>query len=218
MTKKDLKLKDIIILYDRDSGISLFQDFRGYDDPIDDAEWILERNPKTKGFILRPVSQEDKEGIWIGEYTHNGNTITRYEVLNDKEALETAELMARYAQRRIAERNLIGKLNIKSLKEKLRSPIVRDFKYYRCPVEHFYYTCNEVKKTHESLKEKYGDRKTPYSKVADDIPATAQCSEAVICPLKATNAFEKIYNLDRALRNRGLGEITFISPGIVQVN
>jgi len=217
LIKKNLKLKDILILFDRNSGVSIFQNFRGYDDAIDDAEWILERNPKTKGFILRPVFYGDKDGLWIGEYTHNGNTVNRYEVLYDKAALQIVRLITYYARRKITEREIMENLSINLLKEKLRSEIVRSFKYYECLVDHFYYMCGEYKKIYKFLKEKYGGEKVPYSKVADDILSLAKCSEAIVCPLKAPNAFERIYNLNKALKIRELGEIKFTSPGIVQV-
>jgi len=217
LNKEDLKLKDILILFDRDSGVSIFQDIRGYDDPIDDAEWILERNPKTRGFIIRPISQGEKDGLWIGEYVQNGNAITRYQVLFDRGAHEIGGSITSYAQRKITERALIEKMNINSLKQRLGSEIVRSFKYYECPFDQFYYVCREVKRIYEILKEKYDEKKVPYSNVADEILVISECSEAVICPLRAPNAFGRIYNLDRALKSRGLGEIRFISPGIVQI-
>jgi len=217
LAKKNLRLKDILILFDRNSGVSIFQNFRGYDDPVDDAEWILERNPKTKGFILRPVSCGDEDGLWIGEYVQDGNAIVRSEVLFDEGALQVGRLIANYIRRRITEREVMENLSINLLKERLRSEIVRGFKYYECPINNFYYTCGEFKRMYEILKGKYGDDKVPYSKVADDILALAECSEAVICPLKVPNAFERIYNLNRALKIRGLGEIKFTSPGIVQI-
>jgi len=217
LTGRDLKLKDILILFDRDSGVSIFQNFRGYDNPVDDAEWILERNPKTKGFILRPVNNGDESGLWIGEYTHNGISITRYEILYDKNAIKISSLIEDYANRKVTDRELIGKLKINFLKKKLNSKIIRDFKYYECPVEYFFYTCNEVKRIYGVLKKKYGEERVPYSKIADEILLTVKCPDAVICPLRVSNAFERIYNLNRSLKIRRIGEIKFISPGIVQL-
>lgn len=218
MTKEDLRLEDVLILFDRNSGISIFQNLRGYNDSVDDAEWILERNPKTKGFILRPVTRGDEDGLWIGEYTYNSNAVIGHEVLCDEAARQVGKSIRNYARRGIAERRIMEKLNINLLKEKLRSQIVQRFRYYECPIDQFYYTCGEVEKTYEVLSEKYRDEKVPYSRVADEILATAECSEAVICPLRTPNAFERIYNLNRALKSRGIGEIRFISPGIVQVS
>ena len=217
MTLKDLRLRDILILFDRDSGISIFQNFRGYDNPVDDAEWILERNPKTRGFLLRPVSNGSKKGLWIGEYAHDGISITRYEVLYDTGALQIGGLIENYNNHKISERQIVKKLNVNSLKNKLNSEIISDFKYYECPSDNFYNTCSEVKRVYEGLKEKFGDRRAPYSKVADEILNTIRCSDAIICPLKASNAFERIHNLDRAVKSRKIGKIKFVSPGIIQL-
>lgn len=217
LINKDLRFKDILILFDINSGFSVFQNFRGYNDPIDDAEWILERNPKTKGFILRPVSCGDREGLWIGEYGYNSNTIVRHEVLCDRAALQVGKSIMNYAHRKITERQVLDKLSVNSLKEKLRSEIIQRFRYYECPLEHFYYTCREVKRVYDILRNIYDDKMVSYSKVADDTSAVTKCSEAVICPLRVPNAFERIYNLDRAVKIRGLGEIKMISPGVVQL-
>jgi len=217
LTKEDMRLKDTLILFDRDSGVSVFQNFRGYDDPIDDAEWILERNPKTKGFILRPISCGGRDGLWIGEYSHNGNTIVRHEVLCDREVPKVSRLIVNYSRRKISEREAMENLSISLLKEKLRSEIIRGFKYYECPIDHFFYTCSEFTRIYEGLKKRYGDQKVLYLKVADDIRGAAECSEAIICPLKVPNAFERIYNLDRVLKVRGLGEIKFTCAGTVRL-
>jgi len=215
LIKKELKLKDILILFDRNSGVSVFQNFMGYNNPMDDAEWVLERNPQTRGFILRPVSIGERDGLWIGEYTNNG--IVQCEVLCDKGASLITRLITNYAQRKVPERRFIERLNISLLKEKLRSEIVQRFKYYECPSDRVYHTCDEVEKVYEALKEKYGNNRVPYSNVADEILAVARCSEAVICPFRASNAFERIYNLNKVLKARGFGEIKFVSPGIVQI-
>ncbi|MFQ6095363.1 MAG: hypothetical protein ACE5NN_04395 [Candidatus Bathyarchaeia archaeon] len=217
MTGRDLRLRDILILFDRDSGISIFQNFRGYDDPVDDAEWILERNPKTKGFLIRPVSNESRKGLWIGEYAQDGISIRQCEVLYDKGALQANSLIENYINHKITEREMVKKLNVNRLKKKLNSEIIRNFKYYGCPPDHFYDICGEVKRVYESLKEKYGDRMIPYSQVADDIPTTVRCSDVIVCPLKASNAFERIHNLNRALKSRKIGEVEFVSPGIVRL-
>jgi len=217
LTQRDLKLRDILILFDRDFGLSIFQNFRGYDNPIDDAEWILERNPKTKGFILRPVTNVNGKGLWIGEYAPNGSSITRYEVLNSKGALQSSRLISNYIDRKITEREIAKKLNLKWLKEKLESEIIRDFRYYECPSDYFYDMCDEVGKVYESLRMRYDDRRVPYGDIADEISTTVRCSDAIICPLKASNAFERIHNLNRALKTRKIGEIRIVSPGIVQL-
>ena len=217
MTQRALKLRDILILFDRDFGLSIFQNFRGYDDPIDDAEWILERNPRTKGFILRPVTNAGGKGLWIGEYAPNGSSITRYEVLNSEGALQSSRLISNYIDRKITEREIAKKLNLKWLKEKLKSDIIRDFRYYECPSDYFYVMCDEVGKVYESLRMRYDDRRVPYGDVADEISATVRCWDAIVCPLKAPNAFERIHNLNRALKARKIGEIRIVSPGIVQL-
>ncbi|MFB0503953.1 MAG: hypothetical protein ACETWE_08985, partial [Candidatus Bathyarchaeia archaeon] len=64
---------------------------------------------------------------------------------------------------------------------------------------------------------RYDDRRVPYGDVADEISTTVRCSDAIICPLKASNAFERIHNLNRALKTRKIGEIRIVSPGIVQL-
>ena len=76
---------------------------------------------------------------------------------------------------------------------------------------------DEAKKVYDILKERHGDKKMPYSKIADEILSLNTCSEAIICPLRAPNAFERIYNLNKILKSRGFGEIQFASPGIVQL-
>ena len=217
MTQGNLKLRDILILFDRDFGLSIFENFRGYDSPIDDAEWILERNPKTKGFILRPVTNVSEKGLWVGEYTPHGSSITRYEVLNGKGALQSSRLISNYIDRKITEREIAEKLNLKWLKKKLESDIIRDFRYYECPSNHFYNMCDEVERVYESLRMRYGSRRVPYGEIADEISATVRCSDAIICPLKASNAFERIHSLNRALKSRRIGEIRIVSPGIVQL-
>lgn len=217
MAQGNLKLRDILILFDRDFGLSIFQNFRGYDNPIDDAEWILERNPKTKGFILRPVTNISQKGLWIGEYPPNGSSITRYEILNGKGALQSSRLISNYIDRKITEREIAKKLNLRWLKKELESDIVRDFRYFECPSDYFYVMCDEVRKVYESLRLRFADRRVPYGDVADEISTTVRCSDAIICPLKASNAFERIHNLNRALKARKIGEIRIVSPGIVQL-
>lgn len=214
---KDLELQDIVILFDKNSGVSIFQNFRGYNEPIDDAEWILERNPKTKGFILRPVRYGRKEGLWIGEFAHNGNSIVRQEILCNDRALQISRLMTSYARRRTTEKEVMELLSLNLLKKELDSEIIRGFKYYECPIDQFCYTCVEFKRIYETLKERYKDSKVPYSKVADAILTLAECSEAIVCPLRASNAFDRVYNLTRAVKVRGLGEIRFTSDGTIQM-
>ncbi|MFQ6096050.1 MAG: hypothetical protein ACE5NN_07890, partial [Candidatus Bathyarchaeia archaeon] len=213
-----LQLSDTLILFDKNFGVSIFPNFRGYDNLVDDAEWILERNPESNGFILRPVSDGSHNGLWIGEYTYHSNEIRRHETLFDENAERISRLIMRYASREVSERELMKKLRIDLLKRRLKSEIVQDFRYYVCPDDFFYYRCGNIEIVYRSLKEKYGKNiRAPYSSVADDILTLSRCPDVVNCPLKAPNAFERIYNLNRALRSRGIGEIKFVSPGVVRI-
>ena len=216
--KNNLELKDVMILFDRDQGVSIFPNFRGYDDPIDDAEWLLERNPSSKGFILRPIVRDDKCGLWIGEFTHSTSGITRYEEIYDEGASKICNLILKYASEEISERSLIERLTINSLKKTVKSNIIQDFKYYVCPINLFYSECKEVNRIYEHLKSRFGvGRRISYSTIADEILKMNKCQNAIICPLKASNAFERIYNLNKALRSRGIGEIRIIDPATVMI-
>jgi len=220
LPKEDLKLKDTIILFDRDLGLSIFQNFRGYNNLIDDAEWLLERTPqKSKGFIIRPVSKSEREGIWIGEYSRIDSQIKRQDLIFDSDAYLLNKIISDYAHHKITEKKLIEKIAIDTLKKKLKSRIVQDFKYYTCPTDRFYHSCVHVKKIYEELMRKYGkSRKIPYSLVAEEIMKTKPCEDVIVCPLMVPNLFERVLNLNKALKSRGLGEIKFLSPEIVEIN
>lgn len=218
MSKRDPKLKDIMILFDRNLGISIFSNFRAYDNLIDDAEWLLERTQNSRGFIIRPVSDGDRNGIWIGEYDHNNNEITREDLIFNASASRLSRAILDYSEHKITEKAVMKKLAVDVLKGKIKSKIIQDFKYYTCPAERFYYTCSNIRKVYENLKKKYGgEEKVPYSLVADDVLNIIQCKDVIICPLKVHNAFERIYNFNKALKNLGIGEIIFISPGMVRI-
>ena len=95
MPEQNPKLKDTVILFDRDQGISIFQNIRGYNNLTDDAEWLLERTPqKSRGFILRPISKDGQEGIWVGEYTHAGNQITRQDLIYNRNGSAMSKMIS----------------------------------------------------------------------------------------------------------------------------
>ncbi len=217
MPERKIELKDILILFDRESGISIFPNLRGYDDPISDVEWILERNPSSKGFILRPIVCDGRHGLWIGEFTGHGSEVTRYEEAYDGEASRISRLIMKYSSHEITERKLIKMLSIDTLKRRLRSDIIRGFKYYTCPRERFYRSCGEVERIYRELKVRYGKGRISYSSLADEIAKMVRCEDVIICPLKAPNAFERIHNFNRALKSRGIGGIRFVKPGIIEI-
>jgi len=216
--ERKIELKDILILFDRESGISIFPNLRGYDDPVSDVEWVLERNPSSKGFILRPIVCDGRYGLWIGEFTGYGNEVTRHEETYDREASRISRLIMKYSSHEITERKLIEMLSIDALKRRLKSDIIRGFKYYTCPRERFYQSCGEVGRIYRELKGRYGKgRRISYSSIADEIAEMVRCEDVVVCPLKAPNAFERIHNFDRALKSRGIGGIKFVKPGIIEI-
>ncbi|MEM2111563.1 MAG: hypothetical protein QXX08_06765 [Candidatus Bathyarchaeia archaeon] len=219
MSARNLKLNDTIILFDRDLGISIFQNFRGYDNLIDDAEWLLERTPqKSRGFLIRPVNNDGRDGIWIGEYSYNSNKITRQDILFDRNASLLNKQISDYSAHKIAEKKMIKKLAIDVLKKKLKSEIVQNFKYYICPVDRFYYSCAHINKIYEALMRKYGrGKKILYSTVAEEIANTKPCEDVIVCPLLTPNTFERILNLKKAFKARKLGETLFISSDTMKI-
>lgn len=219
MHEKGLELKDTIIVFDRDSGPSVFQNFRGYDDLADDAEWLLERFPrKSKGFLIRPISKEGQDGVWLGEYDYNGNQINRQEMLFDSCAAVLSRLISDYAAHRIAEKDVMKRVAISRLKKTMKSRIIQDFKYYICPVDRAHYSCPHVPRVYEALVRKYGkNTKIPYSLVAKELEATKPCGEVIVCPLMVPNSFERVLNLNKALKSRQLGEIRLISSDMVEI-
>lgn len=219
MPKKDLELKDIIILFDRDVGLSVFQNFRGYNNLKDDSEWLLERTPqKSRGFLIRPVSRDDEEGIWIGEYNYGGNQIDRQDLIFGNVGSALSKLIAGYADRRISEKNFTVKITIESLKKKLKSSIIQEFKYYTCPPDLFYNSCTHVENVYRELIKKYGkDSGINYMLVADEIAKTKPCEDVIVCPLMVPNFFEGVLNLDKALKSRKLGAIELLTSDTVKI-
>jgi len=219
LPKKELKLKDTIILFDRDSGVSIFQNFRGYNNLIDDAEWLLERTPqRSRGFLIRTVSTNGQDGIWIGEYDYNSSQIIRQDIIFDGNSFLLSKMISDYAAHKITEKRIMKKLAIDALKKKIKSKIVQDFKYYVCPIDRFYHSCIHIEKINETLKRKFEKgKKIPYSLVAEEIAKTKPCEEVIVCPLMVPNSFESVLNLNKALKSRKLGEIKIISPEIVEI-
>jgi len=219
LPEKDLELEAIVILYDRDLGLSIFQNFRGYNSLIDDAEWLLERSTqKSRGFILRPIRRNGQRGMWIGEYDHGASQIRRQEFLFDEGASTLAGLISSYASKKISEKRINKIIAIEALKNKLNSMIVKGFKYYSCPPEYLYQRCVDVKRLYGELVRKYGrGKKISYALVAEEIEKTKPCEDVIVCPLMVPNLFERVLNLNKALKSRKLGEIRFLTPGMVEI-
>jgi len=219
LLKKDLELKDTMILFDRDIGLSIFQNFRGYNNLTDDAEWLLERTPqKSKGFLIRSVSRDNEEGIWIGEYNYGGNQIDRQDLIFNNVGSALSKLIAGYADRRISEKKFMEKIAIESLKKKLKSSIIQEFKYYTCPPDLFYNSCIHMEKVYRELIKKYGkDSRINYMLIVEEIARTKPCEDVIICPLMVPNFFEEVLNLDKALKSRQLGAIEFLTSDTAKI-
>jgi hypothetical protein len=219
LPNKNLGLEDTMILFDRDIGVSIFQNFKGYNNLADDAEWLLERTPqKSRGFIIRPVRKDQQDGIWIGEYDYRGNQISRQELLLDSEASAFCLMIKNYSINRISERKLMEKLSIEGLRKTLKSAIVKDFRYYVCPFNRFYHSCIQVDRVYDELIGKYGKgKKIPYSEVAREIENAKPCEDVIVCPLMVPNLFERVLNLNNALKTRKLGEIIFTTSDNVEI-
>jgi len=215
---EDLQLTDIMIMYDRDFGISIFQNFRGYDSLLDDAEWLLERTHcRSRGFLIRVVMKGPKTGLWIGEYLYGKKGIVRQELIFQGYVGNISKAILDYASGRISENNLLRRIRIENLRE-LKSKIIRDFKYYYCPSNRFFYECSYVNEIYSRLVEKYGrENQIPYSLLAREIEKIEPCRDVIICPLVASNIFERILNLNRALKTRKIGEIKFVTPDFVEI-
>ena len=124
---EDLQLTDIMIMYDRDFGVSIFQNFRGYDSLLDDAEWLLERTHcRSRGFLIRVVMKGQKTGLWIGEYLCGKKGIVRQELIFQGYAGNISKAILDYASGRISEDNLLRRIRIENLRE-LKSNIILDF-------------------------------------------------------------------------------------------
>jgi hypothetical protein len=214
-----LKLKDTIILFDRDIELSIFQNFRGYDNLLDDAEWLLERTPeKSRGFLIRPVSGSKRDGLWIGEYSHGRSQIDRQDLLFGNNAFALSKVISDYADHKIARKAFMKKITIQVLKKKLKSRVIQDFKYYICPTDRFYKSCVHVEKVYEQLTKKYGKgKRILYSQVAEEIEKTTPCEDVIVCPLMVPNLFERVLNLNKALKSRKLGETRLISSDTVEI-
>ena len=219
MPNKELSLKDTMILYDRDMGISIYPNIRSYDNLKDDAEWLLERTPeKSRGFIIRPITKNTKEGIWIGEYKHKSNQINRQDLLLTEEASNLGKTITGHTHRRTTEKKLMEEIEISQLKKRLESKIIQDFRYYTCPPDRFYQTCTHIEKTYAELTAKHGkENPIPYTLVAQEIAKTKPCQDVTVCPLMTPNLFERVLNLNKALKSRKLGEIRFITSDIVEI-
>lgn len=208
-----------MILFDRDLGVSIFQNFKGYNDLVDDAEWLLERtSQKSRGFILRPVRKDSRDGLWIGEYDHRGNQVNRQESLFDPESQDLCSSIKNYVLHKISEKRLLERLSIENLRKTLKSNIVQDFRFYACPADRFYHSCVQVDKIYAELVKKYGKGvKVHYFEVVREIEKAKPCEDVVVCPLMVPNLFERVLNLNNALRIRKLGEIRFTDSDNVEI-
>ena len=220
MIQGDLRLMDTVILYDRDFGVSIFRNFRGYDSLLDDAEWLLERTTnKSQGFLMRVVVKDGVRGLWIGEYLQGRNQICRQELIFGDSAEEIANLFIDYAEGRVSEGDFLDEVKIDNLRRRLKSRIIRDFRYYGCPSDRFLYECPHVDEIYIRLVRKYcRGVKVPYSLIVKEIRLEERCDDAILCPLAASNALERILNFNRALKTRGIGEIKFVSPDFVEIH
>jgi len=218
---ESLKLGSAIVLFDRDFGESFFQDFRGYGNLLDDAEWLLERtSQRSWGFMIRPVIDGERYGLWIGEYAPHNNQIVREEIIFDRSSSSISKLLFNYADHKISERKLSKKLALDTCKKKLKkSKIIQDFKHYICPIERFYKDCPHIERIYKIIKEKYGlGAKIRYSLVAEIIASIKPCEDVILCPLfSSPNTFERIISLNKALRSRKLGEIKIIDRNMVEI-
>jgi hypothetical protein len=208
-----------MILFDRDADISIFQNFRGYNDLIDDGEWLLERtSQKSKGFIIRLISNGKQDGVWIGEYDCGSNQIIRQDILFDRNTSFLNKLVSNYLSNKITEKEIKRKIAVNELKKKIKSEIIQDFKYYFCPIDRSYYSCNHIKRIFDELIRKYGkNKKISYSEVAKEIEFTKP-SEVIVCPLIVPNVFERMLNLKKAIKSHKLGEIKLIRSDMVELH
>lgn len=220
MTQEELRLMDTVILYDRDFDISIFQNFRGYDSLLDDAEWLLERTSrKSRGFIMRIITKNGKRGLWIGEYNQGEKQICRQDFIFEDSAEAISKTIMDYVNKKISEKDLLEKIKIENLRKHLNSRIVQDFKHYHCPSYRFLYDCPYVNKIYLKLTKKYGKgKKIPYSLIAEEIEQIETCKDVIICPLSVPNLFERVLNLNKAFKTRKLGEIRFTAPDFVEIS
>ncbi len=219
MTDENIELSDIAILFDRDLGVLIFQNCRGYNSLMDDAEWLVERTPqKSRGFIIRPIHKKKSSGLWIGEYNHRDNQVHRQEMLFDSGASTLYKMIKNYAAHKISEKKVIKKLRLEDLRKTLKSKIINDFKYYVCPPDRFYYSCIEAEKIFDTLVKKYGkNKKIHYSEISKEIENVKPCKDIIVCLLKVPNLLERIHNLNHAFKIRKIGEIKFTSPDNIEI-
>jgi len=219
VTQEELRLTDTVILYDRDFGVSIFQNFRGYDSLLDDAEWLLERTSRrSRGFLMRVVIKNGKKGVWIGEYAQGEKQIGRQDFIFEDSAEAISKMIMDYMNRKVSEESLLEKIRIENLRKHLNSRIIRDFKHYHCPSYRFLYECSYVDKMYSKLTERYGrGKKIPYSLIAEEIERIETCEDVIICPLSVPNLFERVLNLNKAFKTRKLGEIKFTAPDFIEI-
>lgn len=218
---ESLKVGSVIVIFDRDLGTFFFQDLRAYGNLIDDAEWLLERTPQRSwGIMIRPIINNGKYGLWIGEYGPHANRVISEEMVFDKGSSDLSRVLFKYADHRIDESRVRRIVTIDACKRKIGgSKIVQRFKYYRCPEDRFYENCRRIEEIYKAAKDKYGsEAKVHYSRILEIISSIEPCEDAFICPfLSLPNPFERIINLNKALRSRKIGEIKVISSSLMQV-
>ncbi|MEM1530148.1 MAG: hypothetical protein QXL20_01520 [Candidatus Bathyarchaeia archaeon] len=218
---RNIRLGMAIVMFDRDYGTLFFQDFMGYGSLIDDAEWLLERTPQRSwGFMIRPIFEGERYGLWIGEYGPGSNQIFREEILFDAGSSAISRLLSKYAEHRVDEGKLRRRLTLKTLRRRLsNSEIVRNFKHYICPLERFYRDCPHIEKIYRAIRERYSaGSRIRYSLISDIIFGIKQCDDVIICPLLSSpNALDTIINLNKALRSRRLGEMKIIDGSTVEI-
>lgn len=218
---ESLKLGSVIVIFDRDLGASFFQDLRVYGNLLDDAEWLLERTPQRSwGIMIRPIMNGEKYGLWIGEYGPHTNRVISEEMTFDKGSSVLSRVLFKYAEHGIDESKVRRIVTIDVCKRRIRdSKIVQRFKYYRCPEDRFYKSCERVEEIYKAVKNRYGsEAKVHYSHILDIILNVEPCEDALICPfLSLPNPLERIINLNKALRSRKIGEIKIVNGSLMQI-
>lgn len=216
-----LKIGGAIVLFDRDFGKFFFQDFKVYGNLLDDAEWLLERTGhRSWGFMIRPVIQDGRYGLWIGKYAPQKNQVIDEEIIFNENSSHISKILFEYANHKISEREIKKRLSVEILKKKLpESRIIQGFKYYTCPAERFYKKCRHINEIYRVLRERYGSgARVRSSQVAEIISTANLCKDVQVCPLTLSpNAFERVITLDKALRSRKIGEIRIISGDIMLI-
>jgi hypothetical protein len=219
LSRKNLSLDKTIILFDRDYGVSFFQNFKGYNNLLDDAEWLLERTAqKSRGFLIRIIYKESKVGLWFGEYNYNGNHIKRENFLFGNNVANLSNAIINFSEHKISVRQLKERLKIEDLKKNFESEIIQDFKYFICPKELYFLSCFEVKNIYEELVRTYGKgRFIHYSRVSQEIGKSKKCENVIFCPFLKPNHFERILNFNKAIKIRHIGEIKIVGSENVEI-